>query len=207
VITKEELSAATRRLSARFGNSASTGKPQRGGLLPRESDLIDSVIAAANEGSPTLDTRDIKAALTLLPALRWAVNNRERKLIKVARDSGIVWREIAARLGMYSPQAAQQSYARLDEQSPPRIYAFRLADDDAPWHGDPDCLPYGGYEFAVIDFAPAPHVNSPFSGKMLEIRYGDVPDDHMPRYLRGFPIVDGRRIGFTETVQQALFNY
>jgi len=206
MITKEQLVAATQRLIARFGTPEETKRSHEDGVPPRDSDLIDRVITAGASTNQAADPSDIKAALTLLPANQWAADNREFNLLTVARNHGLSWREIANRIGMASPQAAQQRYLRLAEQ-PPRIYAFRVADEgEAPWHGDPDCLPDGNYETAVFDFDPAPYVNSQFAGKTLEVRHGRVPDDDMPDYLRGFPMVDGRRIGTTDAVQRELFN-
>jgi hypothetical protein len=39
----------------------------------------------------------------------------------------------------------------------------------------------------------------------LEVRYGDVGDDGMEPYLRGFAMVNNRRIGTRADVQQQLF--
>jgi hypothetical protein len=58
-----------------------------------------------------------------------------------------------------------------------QIYAFRvLGDPDEPWYGKPDALLADQYETAVFAFSPEPNP-SPFGGRTLEMRHGELPDD------------------------------
>lgn len=63
----------------------------------------------------------------------------------------------------------------------------------------------GSWQFRTgqIDFNPS--VARPFSGKTLELRYGQVDAEVMPSYLRTYALVDGRRIAPTAAVQVELF--
>jgi hypothetical protein len=204
MLTRKQVVDAAEQLRLRFSSAAERERFQQNHVVPGDSDLIDRTITAADGG--TADAQDVKAALTLLSHDQWAADNREANLMVVARNQGISWREIASRMGMSSPQAARQRYERITGRQP-RIYAFRVAGDaQAPWHGEPVLLAEG-YESAVIDFDPPGHPGSPFAGRMIEVRYGLVPDDGMPGYLRGFPMVGNRRIGMTENAQRAMFGY
>ena len=142
--------------------------------------------------------------MSLLAIDRWEAESREASLIALARRRGLPWREIALHLGLDSGQAAQQRAERLTRPPATLIYAFRAADDDgAPWHGNPDALPPGEYEIGTIFFHPARP--GPFSGRLLELRYGPVDDQCEPSYLRAYATVNNRRVAATTAVQKELF--
>jgi hypothetical protein len=64
-----------------------------------------------------LRKRERKQALAVLKCVsgqRREMDESEYLLIKNARDCGLTWNEIAAALGLDSPQAAQQRSARLE---------------------------------------------------------------------------------------------
>jgi hypothetical protein len=130
--------------------------------------------------------------------------SRELNVMELLRQRGVSWREIAWHRGLDSAQRAQQRFQRLSRRPAILIYAFRIADEpDVPWHGNVDALAPDEYETGLIDFNPARP--GPYSGKTLEVRYGDVGDDGMEPYLRGFAMVNNRRIGTRADVQQELF--
>lgn len=66
--------------------------------------------------STDLGSDDLCAALTLLPAARAEVEGVEIGLIFAARNAGLTWSQIAARMGFRSPQACQQHVARLSSR-------------------------------------------------------------------------------------------
>lgn len=71
-----------------------------------------------------------------------------------------------------------------------QIYAFRVfGDADERWHGKPDALPSGLYETAIFEFEPGLN-SSPFAGRTLEMRHGELADDGTPPYLRSFTQVE-----------------
>lgn len=59
------------------------------------------------------------AALRLIPQARRDLDVREYEAITAARDNGVTWREIAAALGVESPQAAAQRHQRLRARCAP----------------------------------------------------------------------------------------
>jgi hypothetical protein len=196
----ELINAAQRRLAARFGVSGS----RRHADGPQPSELIQRVIAAASAGQPAADDTDIRSALALVAADRWATESREVNLITLARQRQLPWREIAQHLGLGSEQAAQQRYHRLSRSPEALIFAFRVAGEkNAPWHGRPDALPAGEYQTGTIYFQPAQP--GPFSAQTLELRYGPVELDCEPSHLRAYAQVGGRRIAPTTEVQRELF--
>lgn len=60
-----------------------------------------------------MDHADITAALTLVPLVRGEMDELEAGLLRMARGRGMTWQEIASGLGLGTPQAARQRYARL----------------------------------------------------------------------------------------------
>jgi hypothetical protein len=200
---RSELIDAQRRLAARFGTATATGNRGRP-HEPQPAELIQRVIAAAASGQPAADNTDIRSALALVAADRWATESREANLITLARQRQLPWREIAQHLGLGSEQAAQQRYQRLSRSPEVLIYAFRVAgEQDAPWHGHPNALPAGEYQTGTIYFQPAQP--GPFSGQTLELRYDPVDLDCEPGHLRAYAQVGARRIAPTTEVQQELF--
>jgi hypothetical protein len=193
----ELIALAQRRLLERFGTATQQRDPQPG-------ELIERVVTDAASSRPIADDTDIRAAMTLVAAARQDGEAREAKLITLARRRGMPWREIASHLGFDSSQAAQQRHKRLTSSPDTLIYAFRVADEkDAPWHGDADALSAREYETGTIHFNPAERV--PFSGRMLEVRYGPVDLECMPTHMRAYALINNRRIAPTAAVQQELF--
>jgi hypothetical protein len=172
---------------------------------------------------PTRDVSDLLAALQLAGQDQSLAEGREANVVTLLRVKGVSWRAIAQYRGLESAQAARQRYERLTQRSPHEpvldgrympatmvvvdelIYAFRIADEaEAAWFGDPDLLPEGHYETGRLSFVPdVPR--PPFSGRTLELRYGQVQAEVMPGYLRAFPMVGSRRIAMTAATQVALF--
>jgi hypothetical protein len=198
----EMITLAHRRLTDRFGTPQERREP---GVPPSAGTLIQRVLKAAPSSSSSAAADvDLRAAVALLPIDRWEAESREVDLIALARKRGLSWREIAAHLGLDSGQAAQQRAERLTSPPATLIYAFRAADEDgAPWRGNPDALPAGEYETGTIFFHPARP--GPFSGRLLELRYGPVDDRCEPSYLRAHATVNNRRVAATAAVQKELF--
>jgi hypothetical protein len=195
------ITLAHSRLVDRFG----TAEERRdGGAPPPAGTLIQRVLKAALSPEPAVDDADLRAAVALIAIDRWEAESREADLIALARRRGLSWREIAAHLGLDSGQAAQQRAERLTRPPATLIYAFRAAGEEAaPWHGDPGALPPGDYETGTILVSPARP--GPFSGRLLELRYGPVDDQCEPSYLRAYATVNNRRVAATTAVQKELF--
>lgn len=67
-----------------------------------------------NSGATTDPSKaDLAQALQHLAPRRRNLDRIEHEIITLARNTGMSWREIAAGLGLDSPQAAQQRYQRL----------------------------------------------------------------------------------------------
>jgi len=197
----EMITLAHRRLTRRFGTAQERRTP---GAPPPAGTLIQRVLKAALSPQPAADDADLRAALALLAIDRWEAESREASLIALARRRGLSWREIALHLGLDSGQAAQQRAERLTRPPATLIYAFRAADQErAPWHGNPDAAPPGEYETGTIFFNPARP--GPFSGRLLELRYGPVDEQCEPSYLRAYATVNNRRVATTTAVQKQLF--
>lgn len=64
--------------------------------------------------TPPASRDDALDALTLLRKLREHLDTDERRLIDMARREKATWPQIAKRLGLASPQAAQQRRKRLE---------------------------------------------------------------------------------------------
>lgn len=69
--------------------------------------------AQAHDGEPEVDHAHITAALTLVPRVRGEMDELEAGLLRMARGLGMTWQELASGLGLGTPQAARQRYARL----------------------------------------------------------------------------------------------
>ncbi|MFK4641180.1 hypothetical protein ABIA52_004069 [Paenarthrobacter histidinolovorans] len=109
---------ATRRLLER----GAAALPQRPWLHekqpPTAMDLIQHVLwrSRSQEGNPTADSADLRAALTLVPAARGEMDAVETALLFLARAEGLTWQQIAESLGLRSAQAAQQRLDRLSDR-------------------------------------------------------------------------------------------
>ncbi|ONK12951.1 DNA-binding protein [Streptomyces sp. MP131-18] len=91
-------------------------------LAPHEAIRLVSFLlsgaAALDDGEPEIDRADITAALTLVPRARGEMDELEAGLLTMARGRGLTWQEIAFGLGLGTPQAARQRYARLAGRVP-----------------------------------------------------------------------------------------
>lgn len=83
---------------------------------PDDVTLVRMALWSANQhvGSGTDGT--LRAALELLPSARAELDGLESALLFVARAEGMTWQQIAERMGLRSPQAAQQRYQRLEHR-------------------------------------------------------------------------------------------
>ncbi len=170
---------------------------------PDTAVLIRRVLSKVALASSATDVDDLRSALALVAADRWATDSRELNLIELARRRGMSWRDIAWSLDLDSAQAAEKRFQRLARPPEALIYAFRVAEPGEPWHGKPDALPQGYFETGVIDFNPARP--GPYQGRRLELRYGPVDEDCMPAPMRAYAAVNNRRVALTAEVQSSIF--
>ncbi len=70
--------------------------------------------------SADLDSDDLLAALSLMPAARAEVEGVEIGLLFTARNAGLTWAQIAEATGFRSPQACQQHYMRMSARQEDR---------------------------------------------------------------------------------------
>ncbi len=193
----QQVAKASARLFARYCTAKERQQPP-----PPAAVLISRVLTAAASQEPTADVADLRAALALVAADQWATEARELNLIKLARDRGMSWRDIAWSLGLDSPQAAEKRFQRLARPPEALIYAFRINEPGEPWYGNPDAL-RSGYETGFIEFNPARP--GPFRGYTLEVRYGPTEEECLPGPMRAYAQVNNRRIAVTAVVQNTLF--
>ena len=175
--------------------------------VPHEAviaELINSTVRATVEDDSADALEDLRAAMLLVAPDQQAADSREVNVTELLRRRGISWREIAWRRGLGSAQRAQQRFQHLTRGPTVLIYAFRIAGKDAePWHGDPGALAEGSYQTGMINFMP--EQTGPYSGRTLDVRYGDIGDDGMEPYLRAYAMVNYRRIGLRAEIQYELF--
>lgn len=196
----EMIHEALQRLIDRHGTDETRQNPHHAVL----ADLINSAVGTAVADNSPATLEDLRAALLLVAPDQQAADSREVNVIELLRRRGVSWREIAWRRGLGSAQRAQQRFQQLTRRPTALIYAFRVVgQDNALWHGDFDALAPDEYETGLINFMPAR--TGPYSGRTLEVRYGDIGDDGMEPYLRGHAMVNNRRIGLRADVQQELF--
>ncbi|MEU4391094.1 hypothetical protein [Kribbella sp. NPDC023855] len=91
---------------------------QVGAMPPSAVDLIQfflwrSSSAPFGEAADQEMTDAVVAALQLLPAARAEIDQLETGLLFAARGLGLTWAQMAAALGLNSPQACQQRLDRL----------------------------------------------------------------------------------------------
>ena len=65
---------------------------------------------------PEVDDADVVAALGLVPKARAEMDQLEALMLRIARERGMTWQQIAFGLGLGSAQAARQRYERLVER-------------------------------------------------------------------------------------------
>jgi hypothetical protein len=191
---------ALERLIDRHGTHQDRLNPQNVVL----AELINSTVAAGLHDDSPDALEDLRAALSLVAPDQQAADSREVNVIELLRRRGVSWREIAWRRGLGSAQRAQQRFQQLTRRPTILIYAFRVVGEEGtPWHGEVDALATDGYETGQINFMPTR--TGPYSGRTLEVRYGDIGDDGMEPYLRAYAMVNNQRIGLRADVQQELF--
>jgi transcriptional regulator with XRE-family HTH domain len=116
--------------------------------------------------------------------------------------------QIAERLGVSVQRISQIATGKhgAARPRPSLIYAFRVAGEPTgQWYGEPGALTKG-YGTGTVNFRPHSTNPSPFAGKILEVRYGPVPDDGLPAYLQSYTTVNGRNMRPTAIVQDLLFS-
>lgn len=109
--------AARRHLTA-IGGGEMARLPWMVGKVPHDdATLIRYTLWRANSGEGLDVPQDLYAALTLLGSARAEMDAVEAGLLFVARAEGLTWPEIAAHLGVRSPQAAQQRFERVTSRT------------------------------------------------------------------------------------------
>lgn len=103
-IQLEELRATAQTLARKFG--IRRWERERGAL-----GLVEHAGTQRNLFGPDRD--DVELALQLVAFARYEVDVAEFRLITAAREEGLSWAVIAARLNLSSRQAAEQRYLRL----------------------------------------------------------------------------------------------
>lgn len=75
--------------------------------------LAGGSLSYTDDAEPSVQDRDLLAALSLLPGLRAELDDLETGLATMARGEGATWSQIAVASGLDSAQAAQQRHERL----------------------------------------------------------------------------------------------
>ncbi|WP_236073089.1 DNA-binding protein [Streptomyces tardus] len=109
-----ERHAATTEQRARQAHPAVLGPHEAVRLVS----FLLSGAAMLDEDEPEVDRSDITAALSLVPLMRGEMDELEAGLLRMARGRGMTWPDVAFGLGLATPQAARQRYARLAERTP-----------------------------------------------------------------------------------------
>ncbi|MQY11023.1 hypothetical protein SRB5_11370 [Streptomyces sp. RB5] len=102
---------ARRHLAALAGGPADPDTPAQ--RLAQDAALVGRMLAAADTHRAPEDEAAVAAALALLAGLRLSLDRLEAGVVLEARRCGMDWRQIAARQGLNSSQAASQRYQRL----------------------------------------------------------------------------------------------
>lgn len=84
-------------------------------VLPDEHDLLAVAghVIAHRDVPLSVLTADIADGLALIRCAHADADRKERALIRLGRDIGLAWAEIAAALGVRTPQGAMNRYLRL----------------------------------------------------------------------------------------------
>lgn len=94
--------------------------PWMPGKVPHtDATLIRYALWRANSGQGLNIPHDLYAALQLVESARAEMDALEAGLLFVARAEGLTWPQIAERLGVRSPQAAQQRFERTTSRTGP----------------------------------------------------------------------------------------
>ena len=88
-------------------------------LDPARAPLTLEIMAEAgrNPAVAAVDEYVARAALQLIESARAELDALETGLLFVARAEGLTWPQIAERLGVRSPQAAQQRFERVSQRA------------------------------------------------------------------------------------------
>ena len=87
------------------------------GMPLDDATLIRYAMWRANSGAGLDVPADLYAALQLIESARAELDGLETGLLFVSRAEGLTWPQIAERLGVRSPQAAQQRFERVSQRA------------------------------------------------------------------------------------------
>ncbi|GLY35780.1 hypothetical protein Amsp01_018040 [Amycolatopsis sp. NBRC 101858] len=112
--------------------------------------------------------------------------------------------EVADLLGVSNKRISQMATGRhgVNRRPPSTIFAVQIVGEDT-WHGEPDALP--PTEYQTTTWQPKTGTGNRFDGKLLEVRYGPVPDNIPPSYYT-YTTVDGKRMRPTAAVHDVIFS-
>lgn len=113
-----QFQSARRQLLSSGGNELPRYPWQHQNSDPDDYALLQFALAQANQHVGSASIQNLTAALTLIDSARHQLDTLEAALLLVARAEGLSWSQIAAPLGVKSPQAAQQRYERLSNRPP-----------------------------------------------------------------------------------------
>jgi len=130
--------------------------------------FAELLATAGDDVEGNAEDRDPLAGLAALPDLRRRLDAAEHQLIASSRRRGLAWSRIATALGLGSPQAAEQRYARLAAgglglPSGRDVAAYRRARGASTEH-QPPAAAAAGLQPDVDESANAGHT----SGKATE---------------------------------------
>lgn len=109
--------AARRHLMARGADGLPVPPWGHEGVPLDDATLIRYALWRANSGAGLDVPADLYAALQLIESARAEMDALETGLLFVARAEGLTWPKIAERLGVRSPQAAQQRFERVSART------------------------------------------------------------------------------------------
>jgi hypothetical protein len=164
---------------------------------------IDALEAIADAGERATRGHELQERIKAVTARLRAITDGA---VREQRDAGVPLQKLSEQLGVSVQRVSQMANSKHNgtaRPGPALIYAARIAQPDAPWHGDPHALPDGAFDTGLIDFEPT--VRNRFAGHRLELRYGPVPDDGLVAHMQAYTTVNGRRVRLTAALQQLLF--
>lgn len=112
----DELTAARQHLMDRGAATLPLLPWMRPGMPPSDVSLIRYTLWQASQGGLHVP-EDLYAALHLLDSARAEMDGLEAGLLFLARAEGLTWPQIAPRLGVRTPQAAQQRFDRVSART------------------------------------------------------------------------------------------
>lgn len=87
------------------------------GAMPEDVTLLRFAMWRANSTIGDASHDDLRAALSLVESARADLDALEAGMMLIARAEGLTWPDIARRLGVKSPQAAQQRFQRVSNRA------------------------------------------------------------------------------------------